>query len=127
MLFEALAIIIIMHVAIIQSNADITLSQGKIVLPRGPPDFGWDPIFQPEGFQETYAEMDSAVKNTISHRYRALQALREHFVTEPDAGLTNSSEQDTAAGEASSEQDKDTQLQTPQAKKAKTLSATKEL
>jgi len=27
-----------------------------------------DPIFQPEGFEQTYAEMDIAVKNTISHR-----------------------------------------------------------
>lgn len=56
--------------------------QGQIVLPRGPPNFGWDPIFQPEGFQQTYAELDSAVKNTISHRYKALVALREHFVGE---------------------------------------------
>lgn len=53
--------------------------QGSIVLPRGPHNFGWDPIFQPEGFDTTYAEMDSSIKNTISHRYRALAALREHF------------------------------------------------
>ena len=52
------------------------------MLPRGPHNFGWDPVFQPEGFEETYAEMDSAIKNTISHRYRALQALREHFLRE---------------------------------------------
>eukprot|EP00887_Chlorella_sp_A99_P005129 scaffold25.g5129.t1 len=41
---------------------------GRVVPARGPPEFGWDPIFQPDGFQETYAEMDKAVKNTISHR-----------------------------------------------------------
>ena len=35
---------------------------------RGHTTFGWDPVFQPEGFQETYAEMDKSVKNTISHR-----------------------------------------------------------
>ena len=35
---------------------------------RGATAFGWDPVFQPKGFQETYAEMDKAVKNTISHR-----------------------------------------------------------
>lgn len=58
--------------------------QGCIVLPRGPPDFGWDPIFQPDGFDETYAEMDSTVKNTISHRYRALAALRDHFAAQDD-------------------------------------------
>lgn len=55
-------------------------TEGKIVEARGPTAFGWDPIFQPDGFQETYAEMDSAVKNTISHRYRALDKLRSHLL-----------------------------------------------
>lgn len=55
-------------------------TEGKIVEARGPTAFGWDPIFQPDGFDETYAEMDSAVKNTISHRYRALDALRSHLL-----------------------------------------------
>lgn len=36
----------------------------------------WDPIFEAEGFGQTYAEMDKAVKNGISHRYRALDKLR---------------------------------------------------
>lgn len=53
---------------------------GRIVAARGPPDFGWDPIFQPDGFEETYAEMDKNVKNTISHRYRALDALRKYLL-----------------------------------------------
>ena len=43
-------------------------TQGHIVPSRGITAFGWDPVFQPEGFQETYAEMDKTVKNTISHR-----------------------------------------------------------
>ena len=43
-------------------------TQGCIVPSRGATAFGWDPVFQPEGFQETYAEMDKTVKNTISHR-----------------------------------------------------------
>jgi inosine triphosphate pyrophosphatase len=30
---------------------------GKIVPARGPLDFGWDPVFQPDGFDETYAEV----------------------------------------------------------------------
>ena len=53
-------------------------THGKIVPARGPLDFGWDPVFQPDGFEETYAEMDKATKNSISHRYRALEAFRAH-------------------------------------------------
>lgn len=52
---------------------------GTIVSPRGPPDFGWDPCFQPQGHDRTYAEMDKKLKNTISHRFKALDALRDHF------------------------------------------------
>jgi len=43
-------------------------TEGEIVPSRGHTTFGWDPVFQPKGFQETYAEMDKSVKNTISHR-----------------------------------------------------------
>ena len=50
---------------------------GRIVAARGPTDFGWDPVFEPEGYTTTYAEMDKAEKNKISHRYRAL-AKRWH-------------------------------------------------
>jgi len=42
---------------------------GRIVAARGPTDFGWDPVFQPEGFEETYAELPKDIKNTISHRF----------------------------------------------------------
>lgn len=55
-------------------------TDGKIVEPRGPRNFGWDPCFQPDGFDQTYAELDKDVKNGISHRYKSLQAMREHFV-----------------------------------------------
>lgn len=43
-------------------------THGTIVPARGALDFGWDPIFQPDGFDLTFAEMDKQVKNTISHR-----------------------------------------------------------
>lgn len=49
---------------------------GTIVESRGPTSFGWDSIFQPDGYNETYAEMDKAVKNLISHRFRALEKLK---------------------------------------------------
>ncbi|XP_050373090.1 inosine triphosphate pyrophosphatase [Argentina anserina] len=52
---------------------------GKIVPARGPNDFGWDPIFQPEGYEQTYAEMSKEEKNKISHRYRALALVKSHF------------------------------------------------
>ena len=52
---------------------------GKIVEPRGPRDFGWDPCFQPDDFDKTYAELPKEIKNTISHRFRALEQLKLHF------------------------------------------------
>lgn len=53
---------------------------GMIVPARGPTDFGWDPVFQPDGYTDTYAQMDKAVKNKVSHRYRALAKLKDHLV-----------------------------------------------
>jgi XTP/dITP diphosphohydrolase len=43
--------------------------------PRGSNGFGYDPIFVPDGFEVTTAEMDPADKDRISHRGRALRAL----------------------------------------------------
>lgn len=58
------------------------ITRGKIVPARGPNSFGWDPIFQPDHpSAQTYAEMDPSVKNTISHRYKALEQLKQHFTT----------------------------------------------
>ncbi|KAL5995107.1 hypothetical protein ACLOJK_025165 [Asimina triloba] len=54
---------------------------GEIVPPRGPADFGWDPIFQPDGYEQTYAEMPKEEKNKISHRSRALAMVKSHFST----------------------------------------------
>jgi inosine triphosphate pyrophosphatase len=55
-------------------------TEGSIVPARGSLDFGWDPIFQPAGFSQTYAELDKATKNSISHRGRSLALLQQHFV-----------------------------------------------
>lgn len=55
-------------------------TEGKIVDPRGPRDFGWDPCFQPNGFPQTYAELPKDVKNSISHRFKAVDALKNHFM-----------------------------------------------
>ncbi|KAL5527900.1 hypothetical protein ACEPAG_6701 [Sanghuangporus baumii] len=52
---------------------------GKIVLPRGPQDFGWDCAFEAEGTGKTYAEMSKEEKNKISHRSKALSLLRSYL------------------------------------------------
>ena len=52
-------------------------TNGKIVPARGENHFGWDPIFQPDGFDGTYAQIDKDIKNTISHRYKAFAVLKD--------------------------------------------------
>ncbi|NLF93816.1 MAG: RdgB/HAM1 family non-canonical purine NTP pyrophosphatase [Oligosphaeraceae bacterium] len=42
--------------------------------PSGNGGFGYDPVFIPEGYRESFAALPEAVKNTLSHRSRALQA-----------------------------------------------------
>ncbi|KAM9892219.1 hypothetical protein OXX69_012086, partial [Metschnikowia pulcherrima] len=56
------------------------ITHGKIVDSRGHKNFGWDSIFQPDGFDETYAEMDKIVKNGISHRYKALKQFQDFLI-----------------------------------------------
>lgn len=51
---------------------------GTIVAPRGPKAFGWDNIFQPDGFEQTYAELGHDIKHKISHRHAAVEAFRDH-------------------------------------------------
>jgi XTP/dITP diphosphohydrolase len=51
--------------------------EGTIVNPaRGSHGFGYDPIFVPNGFEETFGELPAELKNTISHRAQAIRALR---------------------------------------------------
>ena len=45
----------------------------------GTSGFGYDPVFIPEGFSESFAQMDSATKNSISHRYRATKELSNYL------------------------------------------------
>ncbi|GMR42207.1 hypothetical protein PMAYCL1PPCAC_12402, partial [Pristionchus mayeri] len=51
--------------------------EGRIVSPRGPSTFGWDPCFEPLHSGKTFAEMTIEEKNGVSHRSKALVALRE--------------------------------------------------
>lgn len=55
--------------------------KGKIVDPRGSIGWGWDFIFQPEGYDKTFAEMTIEQKNELSMRRLAIEKLR-NFVEE---------------------------------------------
>ena len=47
---------------------------------RGIDGFGYDPIFQPESQNLTFAEMDADEKNRISHRFKALDKIKEFLI-----------------------------------------------
>ena len=48
--------------------------------PRGDKGFGYDPIFVPEGYTQTFGELDAAVKDEISHRARAFAKLKAALI-----------------------------------------------
>jgi XTP/dITP diphosphohydrolase len=54
--------------------------EGRIdFAPRGHGGFGYDPLFIPNGFKESFAELGEDVKNRLSHRAKALEKLKERF------------------------------------------------
>lgn len=54
--------------------------EGKISIEeKGSSGFGYDQLFIPSSYDETFAEMDTSVKNKISHRAKALQLLIEYL------------------------------------------------
>jgi len=61
-------------------------TDGRIVPARGPPKFGWDPVFEAEDTGLTYAEMEAKQKNAISHRGRAMQKLRAYLQAQGGRG-----------------------------------------
>lgn len=51
--------------------------EGKILFePRGQNGFGYDPLFVPDGFDQTFGELGDDVKNQLSHRAKALEKLK---------------------------------------------------
>lgn len=59
------------HAVVFEGRID-----GAIVLPRGDKGFGYDPIFQPDGYETTFAEMEPDAKDAISHRHLAFEQLK---------------------------------------------------
>ncbi len=47
--------------------------------PLGANGFGYDPVFIPQGYESTFAEMEAVEKNQISHRAKALEKLKDFF------------------------------------------------
>lgn len=54
-----------------------------LTVPRGTNGFGYDPIFVPDGYAETFAEMSDEAKNAISHRGRAVVKLAAFLNSRP--------------------------------------------
>lgn len=56
--------------------------EGRIIFePRGKNGFGYDPLFVPNGFDATFAELGDDAKNRLSHRAKALEKLKTFFMS----------------------------------------------
>jgi XTP/dITP diphosphohydrolase len=65
-------------------NVSEGMCEGTIAwAPRGAGGFGYDPLFIPDGYNQTFAELPDTIKNLISHRARALIGTRE-FLSQLD-------------------------------------------
>lgn len=71
-------------IAYIDENAQEHIFEGEIkgkIIENmaGTNGFGYDPIFVPEGYDKTFAELSSEIKNTISHRARAMEKFLSYI------------------------------------------------
>jgi XTP/dITP diphosphohydrolase len=72
---------VIAYVDSVEERIFYAETSGKVIFePLGDGGFGYDPLFLPDGFDLTYAQLPGEVKNRISHRSKALQKFAE-FLT----------------------------------------------
>ncbi len=69
---------------LVSSHAPLVLFDGAcegtiLFEPRGQYGFGYDPLFVPDGFEKTFAQLGDDVKNKLSHRAKALEKLKIYF------------------------------------------------
>lgn len=68
-------------------NTSEGICDGKMIFEeRGTNGFGYDPLFIPDGFNQTFAELSDLIKNRISHRARALLKTREFLMSQSGTG-----------------------------------------
>jgi len=75
-------------ICLILSNGEVHYFEGRVngfIADReyGDKGFGYDPIFIPENYTNTFGELGAEIKNAISHRARALQAMHDFLITLP--------------------------------------------
>lgn len=77
-IFKAYAVIALKNGSYIVGYGEL---RGTIINePKGENGFGYDPIFVPDGYDKTLAQLSSKIKNSISHRRKAVQSVIEQYI-----------------------------------------------